>query len=157
MLKPSTDRTNACNYINSVLMAIMTILQFIPFWNVNGTGYSISQYVWFAYEHNDLENYLKDAIGSSYDLTANVLPSVIIIACCILGIFFCLKYRDNDAPGLFALAAGVAGIICFLARPVYQLGSLRILYLVLSIALTIVSVISVISLIGWLIEKCKNM
>lgn len=155
MLKPSIGRTNTCNYINAALMAVMTILQFTPFWHADGKGYSISQYIWMTYEYTDFEKYLKNAVGASYDLTSYVFLPILILLCCVVGIVCCLRYRDNDAPGLLGLVAGVSGIICFLTKPVYQLGSLWILYLVLSIAMVLVSVVSLISLIGWLIEKTK--
>jgi len=61
MSKFFSNRTSACNLICALLMIILLVLHFAPFWTYgeNGETASIQGYVWFPTDHGALEKYIQ--------------------------------------------------------------------------------------------------
>ena len=59
-----------CNYICVVLMLVILVFQFLPFWHYSteeeSFATSIQTYIWFPGECRDLDDYLAEQTGNAH-------------------------------------------------------------------------------------------
>ena len=73
------------NYVCAVLLLVLLVTQFLPFWacdckDCNGEDISISEYVWFPDEHKKgLTQTLKDTYDKDFELNDLVLTPIVIL------------------------------------------------------------------------------
>lgn len=85
------------NRLSALLMVVMLILQFTPFWHFGESGAqtaSISSYVWFPDNHTDLNAYLK-TVEEGHWVNSIVIVAVPMLLLCAIGTVLCLRASDS--------------------------------------------------------------
>jgi len=153
------------NYICAVLLVLLLITQFLPFYACNctkgceGDGtISLSEYIWFPEDH---EKGITKQIQSSYDkefeLNDIVITPVAILVAGVVGIFMCSVNAHKSWVSIFPVIAGVAGVFGYMSSPVLQMGNNWMLHWVASLVVLIVGAISfVISTIKYIQNKLEE-
>lgn len=152
------------NYICAVLMLVLLITQFLPFWSCNcekgcegvANDLSISDYVWFPEDHvKGVTKEFKQLIHK-FELNDLVLTPVLILVCSTLGIFFCITKAKKPAVGVFPFIAGLAGTVGYLTNPVLQAGQNWVIHLVASILVLAASLVVLSKIVVNFVEKRKK-
>lgn len=153
MSESTSKRISVCNLICAILMGVMLILQFVPFWESTDGSVSINSMVWLSYAHGDLERSLAAAVGESFSLNKLVVAPIFQTVTALVGIFVCLRWNDNAFSSLLPAACGILGLWGYLAVPGMQMGNMWILHLIVSAAMLVVAVVSAASGIGSLSKE----
>lgn len=127
MKKSSVTYSQFFMYICVVLMLVMMATQFLPFWECahceDGVA-SISDYVWWPEYHKDItDDIMKDLYGKKFGLNDLVLTPVLIVACTILSLFFCIKNAKKPLYAIIPAIGGGAGVFGYLTSPGLLAGS----------------------------------
>ena len=139
------EKSRICNYGCVILMGVLLILHFIPFWNIGGHNLSIQNYVWFIYKYPEVESFFI-AQNGAFSVNVFVLMPILVLVLTILGIIFCIKIDDEYSTTLLPLACGLVGIWGYLSRPEFQLGNAWGLHLAVRILMVIAAVCKMIFL-----------
>lgn len=123
------------NLLCAFVMAVLVVLQFVPFWNVAGEGVSLMGYLGFPDDHNNLTTWLNEAIEGGFVINQIVFWVFFTTVACIVGVILCVRFREYKAPALEAGVAAVLGILFCITKPAFRMGSLWVLHLVLYILL----------------------
>lgn len=117
------NRTALCNLLCALLMTILLVLQFTPFWQYGeaGESVSISGYVWFPSDHKALETWLGEQV-EGFNLNSFVGTPILILALSTLGAVLCLIKPDRRWTAVLPIACGAAGTICYLSNAALKLG-----------------------------------
>ena len=133
----------ACNLLCVLLLAVMLVTQFTPFWELDGQTTSISSYVWLPSDHADLTAHFEQSVGSDYTINTMVLPSVFQLILPVLGIILFFNNREGIFTSIISMCAGAAGIWTYLCKPAFRLGAWQVPFAV-SIILLAASIIAII-------------
>lgn len=127
--------------VSALLMVILLVLQFTPFWNYGeaGESCSISSYIWFPSDHKDLESWLGTN-AEGHDLNSFVWLPILVLVLSALGAVFCVTKPDAGATSLLPAGCGIAGIIAYLTEPALKLGAGWMGHLVICIVLLVLGV-----------------
>lgn len=153
-----------CNYICVLLMLLLLLTQFLPFWASSQSesgSVSISTYFWNPREHKDVAEDLKDlymeiygpglrsANGKAYKFTANeiLMPTLFIFITAAVTTVLCTLLAKHPLSAAAPFVGGLTGTIGYATVPALQVGQNWQLHLALSIAVLIVSVISLTGLL----------
>ncbi len=131
------------SFISAVLMILLLLMQFTPFWQVGdgAASVSIQGYVWFPGNHLDLTKELQTQLNDpSFEVGRIVLMPVLELVLCCVGAVFCFAKSNNPLVMLFPAAAGIAGIWGYL-EPAFRSGHLWPLHLALSVLLLAAAII----------------
>ena len=141
------NKRAAIHIFCAVLMAILLILQFTPFWHYGeaGESCSIGSYVWFPSDCKALETWLCDQI-ENHDLNRFVGMPILMMALIAVGAVLCLIKPEQGITAVLPTLCGAAGIICYLTVPALKLGSSWAWHLLICIALL---ALGVIGLVQW--------
>lgn len=134
-------KTKICNITCIVLMTILFILHFMPFWSYDGMSTSIQSYVWLPSDHAALETYIAGQVGGDYSINSIVLMPVIVLVTTVAGIVLCVIKPDNFWVGLIPLGCGFAGICGYLSKAAFRLGTNWVLHLIVCIAMVVAAVL----------------
>lgn len=118
----SNNTLKVTNIICVVLLVILFICQFTPFWNLEGQSISIGSYIWFPTDHTDLTVYFEQQISSDYTIESMVLSSVLQLVLPVLTLFLFFRNPESKHTGILSICAGIAGICIYLLKPAYRLG-----------------------------------
>lgn len=150
-------RIMLCNFISVVLMIVLLVTQFLPFYTCencknseNGTE-SISGYVWFPDKHrpitNELNKVYKEVLGDDYvrengkkfKFNANdmALYPVVVFVACVLGIVMCLLKAHKFWVSVLPLVGGGMGAYGYLTSPALQVGRNWQLHLVVALVVAV--------------------
>ena len=153
MSESASKKISVCNLICAILMGVMLILQFVPFWESTDGSVSINSMVWLSYAHGDLERSLAAAVGEGFSLNKLVVAPIFQTVTALVGIIVCLKWNDSSLSSLLPAACGVLGICGYLMIPAMQLGNMWILHLLVSAAMLVTAVVSIAVGVGTLSKK----
>lgn len=146
MKKSEVNYCRVFNIILAVLMLALLVTQFIPFWECadceDGMA-TISDYIWFPSSHKDITTNMKDVYGNDYEIADIVMTPVLILVTAALSIIFCVVKNRSGLIALIPLVGGLATVIGYLSEPAYQMHSSWIVTLILGIAITVCSLISI--------------
>lgn len=117
------SRTKTVHYVCAALLIILLVMQFTPFWHVDGTSVSISGYIWFPSDHADLTSYFQQTISEDFVINNILVPCLLMLVLGALGAVFAVIKVDTIVPSLLSIACGVSGFIGFLVKPALRLGS----------------------------------
>lgn len=121
------ERIAECNIVCAILMLALLVSQFMPFWQYadkdETVTVSIQEYVWMAYEHDDLPDSFKDALGEKVNLNQIVLMPIVCLVACAVGVVMCLRSIDGPVTAIASLIAGGFGVWGYLTVPAYKLGA----------------------------------
>ena len=135
-------KTNhSVKFVNTACAALMLLLfacQLLPFWSAEGESASIQGYIWFPHHYNGLSSFFKAEAG----LTVNdiILMPIIVAVVGLLGAFLCLRKSDRVWTAICPAVCGLAGMIGYLTQPVFRMGNLWWLHLLLSVAIVAAAV-----------------
>ena len=140
-----------CNYICVVLMLVILVFQFLPFWHYSteeeSFATSIQTYIWFPGECRDLDDYLAEQTGNEDIEAGQILGMpILVLVSGAVGIVLCLIKAKSAIVSLLPAICGISGIWGFLSTPAFQLGSNWVVSLVLCIAGLLVSLVSLLTL-----------
>lgn len=144
-------KNKICNYVCIALMAILFVLQFMPFWSYDGVSVSIQSYVWFPANHTTLDTYIGSQI-SGYSINDIVWMPVITLVATVGGIILFVKAPDNAYVGIVPLICGIIGTWAYMTKEPLHLGTNWVLHLVVCIAMVVVSFLRTI----WIIKEKKS-
>lgn len=124
------------NYVCAVLMLVLLITQFLPFWECpqceDGTA-SISDYVWFPHHHEGItKGIMKDLYGKKFEVAQVVLTPLVILVSSVLTIFLCVKNAHKPLYAIIPAIGGAFGVVGYLTTPGLQAGANWVLHMALS-------------------------
>ena len=132
-----------CNVVCVILMAVLLILQFTPFWELNGQQISIGGYIWFPTDHEDLTAHFREVVAPDFKVDSLVLSSLIQLLLPAVGIGLLIYNRESLYIPVCAAVCGAGTLCSFLFKSAYQQGVHWYLYPVLSVILLIAAIVSV--------------
>ena len=137
MPKNLTQRTKLVHYVCAALLLVLLVMQFTPFWHYGEAGetVSISGYIWFPSDHNDLTSYLQQMVGSDFTIDTILVPCILMLLLSAAGAVLCVIKPGEWLASLLAVACGLSGVIGFLTCPALRLGSAWAMQLLLCILL----------------------
>lgn len=151
------------NYICAVLMIVLLLTQFLPFWECVGCKnhenklISISAYLWFTDDHKPVtENMtdvyleyfgagLKDENGKSYKFRANDVsetPVAIVIAT-VVCLFMCFWKPQKVYATVSALIGGAYGIYGYLTNLALQCGRNWMIHFFVAVVVSVVAAVAI--------------
>ena len=131
-------KTKLISYISVILLAVLLVLQFMPYWQYPTTvknketgdkeevmvSASMQSYVWLVDENKDLSKIIQTELENKDFVVDDIIGfPIIILVLGVLGIVFLLIKSDNFAFTLLPLAAGIIGIACLLTIPALKISS----------------------------------
>lgn len=118
------NKSAMCNVICALLLMILLVMQFTPYWQYGeaGESCSIGSYVWFPSDHKDVETWLNGQI-EDFDLNGFVGMPVLLLALSAVGAVLCLIKPDKGWTALLPTLCGAAGTIAYLTDAALKLGS----------------------------------
>ena len=145
MKKNNVSYAKIFNYVCVVLMLLLLVTQFLPFWTCPGCEdgvASVSDYVWFPDHHKDITNdIMKEIYGKKFEVSEVVLTPILILVSCVLGIIFCIKNASNPLTAIIPLIGGATGVVGYLTTPGLQAGQNWILHLVAAALVLVCSLV----------------
>lgn len=135
MKKRKVNPVKLGNLLCALVMAVLVVLQFVPFWHVDGEGISTMGYLGFPDDHNNLSSWLNSSIAGGFSINQIVGWVFFGTVACIVGVILCVKFRENAPSALMSAVAGIIGILFCVTEPAFRMGSLWGLHLVLYILL----------------------
>lgn len=140
MLENLKGNVKLFNVMCAVLMAILLVLQFVPFWHfVDGeteTAVSISSYMWFPDDNKALDKHLESLI-EGHSINDMLLPPILTLVLSAVGTVLCLLKPGKVLALLLPMGCGLAAVIGYLSIPALQAGAGWGLHLALGVALVV--------------------
>jgi len=136
------------NYLCAVLLLVLLVTQFLPFWACDckdcaGEDISISEYVWFPDDHKKgLTKTLKDTYDKDFELNDLVLTPIVILVAGAIGVVMCATKAHKAWVSILPIIAGGMGVIGYLSDPVLQMGNNWVLHLLAAAVVLIVGLIA---------------
>ena len=132
-----------CNATCAILMVALLILQFTPFWKLDGQQISIGGYIWFPTDHEDLTAHFREVVAPDFKVDSLVLSSLIQLLLPAAGIGLFIYNRESLYMPVCAAVCGAGTLCSFLFKAAYRQGVHWYLYPVLSVILLIAAIVSV--------------
>lgn len=140
------SKVKRCNRLSALLMALLLILQFVPYWHYgegDALSASINGFVWFPHHHDALTEELT-AQHKGYSINPIAWTTVGLFVLCAAGAVLCL-YKSHASPcAMLPLLAGLLGLGGYLSTPALRAGSLYYVQLAL-FALMLISAVATIA------------
>lgn len=133
------EKSKICNIMCILLMGVLLVLHFMPFWSYDGMSTSIQSYIWFPADHAPLDAYIAGQVGGEYSINSILLMPIIVLVATVIGIVLCISMSDNILVGLVPLGCGIVGVWGYLTKGAFQLGTNWVLHLVVCIAMIAVA------------------
>ncbi len=138
------DKAKIFNIITIILMGVLLVLHFMPFWSYDGISTSIQSYIWFPTDHAPLESYIAGQVGSDYQINDILLMPILVLLLTVIGIILCIAKSDITFVSLIPLACGLVGVWGYLFQPAFQLGTNWVLHLLVCVAMIATSALSMV-------------
>lgn len=132
------------NIVCLVLLAVILVLQFTPFWSVDGQGISIGTYIWFPTEHTEVTTYMQSNVSESFNVLSLVGSHCLILVGAVFAAFFFLKNTESINCTIFSVIAGIGGLWGYGTKAAYQLGNNWTLHLLICILLTVAAAVGLV-------------
>lgn len=133
----------------ALLMLAVVVFQFLPAWQLDEESMSIAEYTWFPYEtskwhpnnYNDFNKFfraeLEDDLVSAGDIAGG---HALILICSLFGAVLCAVRGTKKLSYIVGAVAGLIGVWEYMMQPLYVLTPLGMPLLILSAAVTVVSI-----------------
>lgn len=141
MTKLFSIRVSTLNLLCAALMIALLVLQFTPFFTCAESGETVSlqSYVWFPYDHTDLEKEIKVSLPD-HEVSELVPMALLVLLCGAAGAVVSLIKPDRIYGPLLAVICGLSGVIGYLSVPALQLGGSWHWHLILSALIAVLGV-----------------
>lgn len=116
------------NLMMALVMGLLAVLQFLPFWHVEGEGISPMGYLGFPDDHSNLTSWLASSVAG-YNINQIVFWIFFITAFCVAGVILCIRFREKTAPAVIPVIVFALGILYWTISPVFRMGTLWVLHL----------------------------
>ena len=110
------------NAFCALLFAILIVLQFVPFWELEGEQISISEYIWFPLENGELTTHFIETVSPEFKVDSLVLSSLLQLVIPAVGIVLFLCNKESVYVPYCTGAAGLIGMWSYLSKPAFRLG-----------------------------------
>lgn len=140
------SKVKLCNRISALLMALMLILQFLPYWHYgeeDALSASINGFVWFPHHHAGLTEQLT-AQNADYSINPVAYTTVGLFVLSVLGAVFCLRESDSALCAIFPVTAGLLGLTSYLSTPAFQAGAWRWVHVTLFVLMVVTGIAAVV-------------
>ena len=144
-MKNSSKNVKIFNWACIALIAVILVLQFIPYWNVDGETFSIQGYIWNEPTNRVLSNYIKSFVGMDYKVGDLALTAGAHMVVSIWVAFLVLRRSTSNLTAYLSIITGVIGTIGMITEPAFQINPLWIALLVLNIVLVAVAVLRILA------------
>lgn len=134
-MKKTVTRVNIGCIACAVVLVLLLITQFVPFWQDGEMSASISSYVWFPQDNKAVTTFLQGQLGSGFQVGNMVAGPVVLLVGAAVSLWLCLFMQQQWVTPIITAVTGLAGAIGYLATPALRLGSLWGLHLGLCILL----------------------
>ena len=150
MAKSKINITQIIGIVCLVVMLGLIVTQFMPYWTMeDGTELSVLGYTWFNYQ-KDYKSFIKDMKAQIQDaglmdikddafkkmgINDFVYPAAILSIVALFACVFCPFKLGKPLGIAFNLAVGCIGVWMYLCHPIYKLGSLWLIGLIISLVL----------------------
>jgi len=132
--------------IAALLMLATFILQFQPFWSVDGQGVSIAGYIGQPTSHPEMKDYMTAALGTDYTIhdiyAAPLIQQILSVLGIVLLIILCISRQHLWLSSIISGVCGILGSWYFLTQPAFQLGASWPVHLTINLATLVVSLIA---------------
>ncbi len=145
-MNSTSSRLRTFNLIVAVLIVVLNVLTFLPFWHCGGESVSISSYVWMPTEHSSLETAMAEELGEKVNVNEIVRMPALMVLPGWIGLALCLIKSDTPLQSIATLPFGVMGLIGYLGCDALRLGSFYWLMAALSAAVIVVDLIGLTAL-----------
>lgn len=147
MTRKASNLTPTLNVICAILMLVLLVMQFMPFWTYGdpATSVSIQGYIWFPGNHTGLDQALKESVSADYSINDVLLMPILTLVLGAAGIVLCLLKSANPFVSLLPAACGLAGTWGYLTGTAFHVGSGWVFHLILCIVLLALGLISLLS------------
>jgi len=135
------------NIVCVLLMTVLVLMQFLPFWTVEGETISVMHYMGFPDEHNNLTSWLDDTVAGGFAINNLVGWFFFTVALSIVGAVLCIKNWDKPLAGLLPGICGVVGIAYCVSEPAFRLGQTWVVQLLLYILLLALAACDIVVLV----------
>ena len=128
-----------CSRVAAVLMILMLLCQFLPYWQVEalpGASVSVNGMVWFPTNHPELTEQLK-AADTDYNINSLAYPTVAIFLLCVFGAVAGLWKSDSMLACFLPVICGGYGLWTYLTTAAFKAGGLWWLHVLLLAAIFI--------------------
>ncbi len=149
------------SFVLVVVMLLMLVMQFQPFWSTEDDEASLAGYIWVPKSHRALTKYFKNMYKDEFNLVFNmnnIFPMpVMVFACCILGIIVSMWKPGKWFSFLLPVLGGFYGAQGYLSQRIFQLGQNWQLHLMICIAILLLGLAGLIlSLLPMVKARKKN-
>ena len=130
------------------LMLVIIVLQFFPFWNVDGKSISVAAYMWWPEKNAELTTFMRTELANPQFDVRNILNAAFFqLASAGFGIYWYLTKKNNPAIVVVPIVCAVFGITAYLFNPAYRYGGNWVIQLVINVVLLVLSVIKLVKIL----------
>lgn len=141
MNRYNSARLRTINLAVAILIVVINILTFIPFWHCGGESVSINGYVWMPTEHSSLETAMSEELGEKVNINDIVRMPALMVLPGWIGLALCLLQSGNPLQMIATIPFGVMGLIGYLGCDALRLGSFWWLMAALSATVIVLDLI----------------
>ena len=116
------DVCKAINMLLAILMALLAVLQFCPYWQSEGINASIQGYVWFPTENDALTTYLEESVGE-FSLNSVIGMPILVLVLAVAAIACYVKLAKYPVIPIMGIVMGISGLWGYLGCSVYRVGA----------------------------------
>ena len=124
-----------------VLSIVMVALQFLPFWEIEGKMYSISDLVWFIYKYPEFTGFLKGLNPTNSVNQAVVVPLFVLISC--IATFLAVFMSKTKGYVIAPLCCFLVTVGGYLIKAELRAGNLWFLHLIPAVAMGVLAVLDI--------------
>lgn len=142
-----TTRHTVLNLTCALVMLVLLVLQFMPFWTYGEPAQSVSiqEYIWFPGNHTGLDKVMQATLYSDYKIDDILLMPILTLVLGAAGIVLCIFKADNPFVSLLPTACGAVSALGYLTHSAFQTGSNWTLHLLVCIILFVLGLVSLIT------------
>lgn len=140
-----SKKSNSPHYLTiprvacALLSIVMVATQFLPFWEIEGKMYSISDLVWFIYKHSEIGTFLKQVNPTNSVNQAVVVPLFILITC--IATFLAVFMSKTKAYVIAPICCFIVTVVGYLIKAELKAGNLWFLHLIPAVLMGVLAVL----------------
>ena len=130
---------------SSVVMLVLIILHFIPYWYYQGESVSLAAYLWRPYEHTAFTTVFRSYFGKGFKISLLFArPLALTLAANAVGTVLCAIKSAHRAVWLIPVISGILGLYAFLCHPAYRLSGLWLPHVILYALVLVLGILGLI-------------
>lgn len=133
--------TKAWNTVCAVLILVLLVTQFLPFWHYGTPDQtvSISSFVWLLTDHDAVSGALSEATGAAVTVNTVFAPAVLLLCFGVASLALILWKSESGLVAAVPLLTAAMGFWQYLGKSAYRLGDGWVLHFALCAVLAAVS------------------